>query len=248
MNLLENAVSNVVEAQIASGKPLAIIMAGHNGSGKSTLWSRRLAPSIQIPLINADRMMMSILPELLPGENLPAWASSLRDKNQSWMKVAQRGVQAFVAQALDNGVPFAMETVFSHWLEREDGTVESKIDQIIEMQAAGYFVILFFVGLANAELSIARVLTRVAAGGHAVPTEKLRSRFPKTQKAIANALSIVDAAILVDNSRKPELAFTVCRVQIGNQRIFDCREDVANPPPATIRAWLDVVAPDLANH
>ena len=38
------------------------------------------------------------------------------------MRVAQNGVQAFVAQALSQGVPFAMETVFSHWVEHADGT------------------------------------------------------------------------------------------------------------------------------
>ncbi|MDT0510170.1 hypothetical protein [Novosphingobium sp. MMS21-SN21R] len=54
-------------------------------------------------------------------------------------------------------VPFAMETVFSYWEEQPDGTVLSKIDLIEDMQRAGYFVLLFFVGLTNSELSILRV-------------------------------------------------------------------------------------------
>ena len=65
---LADGVGEVLKAQAESGKPLAIVLAGHNGSGKSTLWYKQLAPTIQIPLINADRMMMSILPEVSAGE------------------------------------------------------------------------------------------------------------------------------------------------------------------------------------
>src|SRR5882724_12198208 len=96
-------------AQRASHKPLAIVLAGHNGSGKSTMWYEYLAATLQMPLINADRMMLSILPEITPGLPLPQWAASLRDSNPSWMQVAQQGVEAFVAQALARQVPFAVE-------------------------------------------------------------------------------------------------------------------------------------------
>ena len=126
MTGLAHAVTAVRKAQKKSGKPLAVVLAGHNGSGKSTLWYGHLANSFQIPLVNADRMMMSILPEVQKGRCLPSWASTIRDSNESWMQVAQKGVQAFVAQAMANNVPFAMETVFSHWKKRADGTIESK--------------------------------------------------------------------------------------------------------------------------
>jgi predicted ATPase len=46
-------------AQEKARKPLAIILAGHNGSGKSTLWYEVFADDLQIPLINADRMMLA---------------------------------------------------------------------------------------------------------------------------------------------------------------------------------------------
>jgi predicted ABC-type ATPase len=36
---------------------VAFVVAGHNGSGKSTLWYERLADRLQIPLINADRLI-----------------------------------------------------------------------------------------------------------------------------------------------------------------------------------------------
>jgi predicted ABC-type ATPase len=156
LNTLDVAIDTIIAAQRKSGKPLAVILAGHNGSGKSTMWYGRLADTLKIPLVNADRMMISILPE-----RMPHWARQLRDTDTSWMQVAQKGVEAFVALAAQASVPFAMETVFSHWRKKSDGTFESKIDKLLELQAAGYFVLLLFVGLANASLSIGRDLRRI---------------------------------------------------------------------------------------
>lgn len=241
MSNLRAAVARVQDAQIASKKPLAVVLAGHNGSGKSTLWYERLAGRFQIPLINADRMMMSVLPEANE-RGLPAWASRLRDTDGSWMQVSQRGVQAFVAQAMLHGVPFAMETVFSDWRAQADGRIASKIDLLREMQEAGYFVLLLFVGLASDQISIARVSTRVAKGGHAVQESKLISRFPRTQRAIAAALDVANAAILVDNSREPKHAFTVCHVRLSDEIIYDRRRE-RHHVPAEIQAWLAKIVP-----
>jgi len=130
MTELATAVDHVLAAQEQSKKPLAIVLAGHNGSGKSTMWYQHMVDRLQIPLINADRMMMLILPEVTCGGRLPNWASSLRDNDTSWMQVAQKGVQAFVAQAMAYKVPFAMETVFSHWRDLGKGKIESKVDLI----------------------------------------------------------------------------------------------------------------------
>ena len=125
MPSLPDAVDQILAAQRESGKALAIILAGHNGSGKSTMWRESLAGAIQIPLINADRMMMSILPEANSGR-LPEWATRIRDSDLGWMQVAQKGVESFVAQAMAHRVPFAMETVFSHWRNLGGGKIRIK--------------------------------------------------------------------------------------------------------------------------
>lgn len=57
-NLIADAVSFVQQATTVE-KPLAVIVAGHNGSGKSTMWYDYLVDEIHLPLLNADRMMMS---------------------------------------------------------------------------------------------------------------------------------------------------------------------------------------------
>jgi len=133
--------------------------------------------------------------------------------------------------------------VFSYWEEQPDGRIASKIDLINNLQAAGFFVLLVFVGLRSPADSISRVATRVRGGGHGIPVPTLRQRFPRTQKAIAAALKVTDASILVDNSRTPDKAFTVCRVQVGPMPVFDVRRGETRPP-AIISAWLDLVAPD----
>ncbi len=241
MTTLSEAIDRILAAQAASAKPLGIVLAGHNGSGKSTMWREHLSSKLQIPLVNADRMMMSVLPEPRRG-NLAKWAQALRDTDEGWMRVSQKGVEAFVAQAMASRLPFAMETVFSHWRKRADGVVESKIDLIKQMQQAGYFVLLCFVGLSNSALSIARVQTRVARGGHDVPLEKLVERFSRTQRAIREAAPVANAAILLDNSLSAERAFSVCRVQVGPEEVFDLRRGAVGPPSA-ITEWLDVVSP-----
>lgn len=242
MTKLREAVEQVLAAQKQTKKPLAIILAGHNGSGKSTMWRKSLSTQLRIPLLNADRMMLSILPEPDSSGALVDWAQELRDTDLGWMQVAQSGVKAFAAHAMRAKVPFAMETVFSHWNVREDGTVESKLDLIRDLQKADYFVLLFFVGLTNVDLSILRVMTRVAEHGHGVPPAKLVDRFPRTQQAIREAAKIADATIFTDNSRNEKQAFTVCRVQLGEESLFDLRT-TGDTVPRVILAWLEKVSP-----
>lgn len=230
--------------QGATGKPFAIVLAGHNGSGKSTFWYDHVADDLQIPLMNADRLMLSILPEADAAGHLRDWAQQLRDTNTSWMLVGQQGVQGFIAAAMAQRVPFAFETVFSHWKKLPNGRYASKIDVIRDLQKAGYFVLLIFVGLSSAELSIGRVLTRVSKGGHHVDEAKLRDRYPRTQQAIRRAMSVADAAILLDNSRTERHAFTPVHVRRKQTVDFDIRDvTLGTRTPIEIVSWLDVVAP-----
>jgi hypothetical protein len=54
------------------------------------------------------------------------WARKLRDSDERWQRLAQSGVQAFVGLTMAETVPFAFETVFSHWKKRPDGSYDSK--------------------------------------------------------------------------------------------------------------------------
>jgi predicted ABC-type ATPase len=216
--LLDEAVEGV-------DKPIAIVLAGHNGSGKSTLWKQRLAPRLQIPLVNADRLTASILPERDPKTGqIPKWAQQLRDDDERWQRLSQDAVKAISHLVMANRMPFATETVFSHWRPRGDGTFESKADLILELQKAGYYVALIFVGLATPDISALRVRQRWQQGGHNVPSEKIEQRFPRTQKAIGYAAPLADITLMFDNSLDERHAFSLARVQKGARILFDCRD------------------------
>lgn len=177
-----------------------------------------------MPLINADRLTLSILPEVDHDTPLPPWAQKLRDQDERWQRLSQLGVKAFKQLVMDQRMPFAFETVFSHWVQHPDGRIESKADDILEMQAAGYFVVLLFVGLSSHQISIARVATRRTKGGHDVPIDKLVERFPRTQRAIDHAAPLADMALCFDNSRSLEQAFTLVRAQVREHVLYDCRD------------------------
>jgi predicted ABC-type ATPase len=94
---------------------------------------------------------------------------------------------------LADGKSFCMETVFSD-------PAGDKLKFLRAARKAGYSVILVFIGLEYAELSLARVIQRVAGGGHDVPDDKLRERFPRSLENLRKALPFVDHAYLFDNS------------------------------------------------
>ena len=230
----------------AEDKPTAIVLAGHNGSGKSTLWYDRLADSLQMPLVNADRLTLSLLPIADENQMLKPWAARLRDEDERWQKLSQEGVQLFMGLIMDQGMSFAFETVFSHFSKQPDGTIRSKTDTIVALQKHGYFVILLFVGLANPELSILRVETRKSQGGHDVPGAKLRSRFPRTQQAIHMASTVADMTLMFDNSRSEREAFSLVRAQRKKTVLYDCRDAQFKQDLELVEVaglWLSKVAP-----
>ncbi|WP_070359505.1 hypothetical protein [Duganella sp. HH105] len=220
---------------------LAIVVCGHNGSGKSTLWYEFLTDYFKIPLLNADRLLLSLLPDQHGNRPWPVWAQRFRDQNALWMGISQRGLTGVMNEAIAKQATFAFETVFSYWQPMPDGTIRSKLDLIQQLRSAGYFVVLLFVGLADVGLSIGRVLTRVHEGGHKVAHRKLIERFPRTQQAVAQALGVVDAAILFDNSGSLQQTYTPVHVRANNEILFDIRE--MGSPSRAITQWLDVVAP-----
>ncbi|MBL8217005.1 MAG: hypothetical protein JNK87_40170 [Bryobacterales bacterium] len=228
-------------------KPLAIVVAGHNGSGKSSLWYNHLADDLQMPLANADRLTLSLLPPPGSDDQLRPWAIRLRDEDERWQRLSQQSVQVFLELTMKYRLPFAFETVFSHFEAQPDGSIKSKADLIRKLQAQDYRVALLFVGLSSAELSILRVATRRRQGGHDVPEDKLRSRFPRTQQAIRLAAEIADITFMFDNSRGIVNAFTPVRAQRQSEIIYDCRNPNQNADAALVEAaggWLAKVAPD----
>lgn len=74
-------------------------------------------------------------------------------------------------EAIAKGLNYAFETTLG------GKTVTAKILEATKT----HDVLIWFCGLPSPELHIARVEARVAAGGHPIPEEKIRDRYPKAQ-------------------------------------------------------------------
>lgn len=153
-----------------------LVLAGPNGAGKSTFHDVYLR-SLDLPLVNAD-----LIARDLDVANAVARARQAADTAEAERRLL-----------IARGESFCMETVFSD-------PVGAKLGLLRDAQREGYEVILVFIGLDSPDLSLARVMQRVEQGGHDVPDDRLRARFPRTLANLQAAVSFVDRALLLDNS------------------------------------------------
>ena len=166
------------------------VLAGGNGAGKSTFYNLYLA-KYGIKFVNADLI-----------------AKDLDSENPEGLSYHAATLAAKIREDLiSQGVSFCFETVFSH---------ESKIDFLALAKANGYTIILVYIHLFDSRLNEARVKQRISEGGHSVPIEKIHSRIPRTMQLMKTALSIVDEAIILDNSSKDDPFQQIIVMKSGN--------------------------------
>jgi predicted ABC-type ATPase len=92
-------------------------------------------------------------------------------------------------------VSFTFETVMSH---------RSKVDILIQAQAAGYRTYLYFVATDDPAINISRVRNRINLGGHDVPVEKIKARYHRSLDLLMEAIQHTNRAYIFDNSRFSE--------------------------------------------
>ena len=155
--------------------PVLHLIVGPNGSGKSTLFEHVIGPATHLRFVNADH----IAAERWPRD------PERRSYDAAMVAAEQR------AALLQERVSFATETVFSH---------PSKLELVQQAVDAGYLVTLHVVLVPEA-LAVARVASRIEAGGHSVPRTKVRARYRRLWPLVAEAMPIVDTALVYDNSR-----------------------------------------------
>jgi predicted ABC-type ATPase len=182
---------HALDRVLAADKPVILVLAGSNGAGKSTFFDLYLS-RLGLAFVNADRIAQALDPNdpLEIGYEAARVADIVRH------------------ELVDQRQSFCMETVFSD-------TAGSKLQFLREAQARGYTVVFLYFRLANAALSTARVMQRVARGGHDVPDEKLAARFVRTLKNAATALTFVDLGLVIDNSSAREPYRVVERWEAG---------------------------------
>ena len=103
---------------------------------------------------------------------------------------AAQAAEAARDSLLRNGESFIAETVASH---------ESMIDLVRRACEAGCYVHLIVIAVPE-EYSVQRVRMRVAAGGHDVPEEKIRSRWQRLWDNVVAMIELADSAEVFDNS------------------------------------------------
>jgi predicted ABC-type ATPase len=185
------------------------LVVGPNGAGKSTFVELLLAPLRPgVTFVNADVIAAQRWPHdpVAHAYDAARIAAKTRDR-----LMAER-------------MPFIAETVFSH---------PSKLDLMSRASSFGYVVELHVL-LVPAELAVQRVVHRVAAGGHAVPEDKVRARYRRLWPLVAEAISQADAAHVFDNSRHDgpeELAWIAGGFPVGPCRWPDWA------PSDLVRRW-----------
>jgi predicted ABC-type ATPase len=99
-------------------------------------------------------------------------------------------------ELLKNNQSFSFETVMSDI---------SKVALLEKAKTQGFKTYLYFICTDSFLLNIERIKNRIAEGGHAVPEDKIKSRYFRSLDNLLPVLKIVDRAYLFDNSNKLQL-------------------------------------------
>src|SRR5258706_6140576 len=177
-----------------AGERLLVVVAGSNGAGKSTFVETFVKPT-GILIVNPDEVAKGLSP----------------DSPEDVVYEAARVADTWRRDLAARGISFCMETVFSD-------PQGAKLKFLKECQSNGYTVILVFIGLESAELSLGRVIQRVERGGHDVLDAKIETRFPRTFANLRQALTFVDEALLFGHRSSDQPVRFVAAVEDGQRQ------------------------------
>lgn len=197
---------------LTAGSGDVVVLAGTNGAGKSSVAGAALERRGGA-FYNPDRATRAYLDRGLP---LP------EANSRAW----HRGVQQ-LERAIHDGTAYAFETTLG-------GRTITRI--LFGAAAQGRSVRIWYVGLASPELHIERVRTRVSAGGHDIPEEKIRERWDSSRQNLIRLLPHVRELALFDNSRSVDLSAGEAPRPQKLLHMKDGRVDhIADP--RTVPAW-----------
>lgn len=158
-----------------SEQPFVLMIAGPNGSGKTTLTNMLRSRNIDFgEYINPDDIAVGLI-----------------GSYQERVLLAQQIADQRREESIKQSRSFSFETVMSH---------ESKLDILKKAKSAGFFVQIFFVGIDNPEVNVERVASRVAQGGHDVPSDRIVNRWQRSMELLCPAVLIADKSFIFDNS------------------------------------------------
>ena len=102
-------------------------------------------------------------------------------------QLAEKQREDYILQGKD----FAFETVMS---------TERNLILLQKAKSQGYFIRCYYILTSKASINVSRVKARVAAGGHDVPTLKIRERYARALGLIQAVVDVSDICHVYDNS------------------------------------------------
>ena len=166
-------------------RPVLYVLAGVNGAGKSSIGGH---------LLQRDGLTW-FNPDTFARELKAATGCDQETANaNAWQESMRR-----LEEAIVKGLNHAFETTLG------GKSVTAKILQATKTHS----VLIWFCGLSSPELHIARVGARVAAGGHSIPEEKIRERYPLAQVNLIKLMPHVAYIKVYDNSAEAPADGTV---------------------------------------
>lgn len=159
-----------------------LVLAGVNGGGKSSVGGAFIAASGGSHF-DPDRAARRAR---VHNPSLDASAASIWAWNEGYQQL-----QA----ALANDTRFAFETTLGG---------DTITETLLDGARKGAEIAMWFVGLASPEVHLARVASRVAAGGHDIPEAKIRERYRTSRENLIRLLPSLSALQVYDNSAEAD--------------------------------------------
>jgi predicted ABC-type ATPase len=158
--------------------PCIYVLAGTNGAGKSTV-AGAMFISRRAHYFNPDEAARRIL-----SANA---GIALAEANSAAWRQGTRLLERAIAERLN----FAFETTLG------GHTIAALLESAL---SAGIEVRVWYVGLATAEVHIARVRARVAKGGHDIPEASIRERFDRSRLNLIQLMRKLTELRVYDNT------------------------------------------------
>jgi predicted ABC-type ATPase len=173
---------------MTAGQPWFVLVAGVNGAGKSTFAQNADSIRALCGLGGATDEIEIINPDLITKEIVRADPQLLRaEANERAADACEQRVRHLIEGASRSLV---IETVLS--TDKYKGIVR-------RAKRKGFRFLFVYVVLASVEEAIQRVAMRVAEGGHDVPTDKVKKRWPRSLKRMPWFWRQADLAYLFFN-------------------------------------------------
>ena len=152
------------------------IFAGVNGTGKTSLYNIAFANNDALgKRVNIDELVRSV--------------GDWRD-NKLQLAAGKQAVR-LIRQYIKDGVSFHQETTLAG---------KSVFRTIREAKAAGFEIVMYFIGVESVEIAKGRVRARVKKGGHGVDEALIEKRFPASLEHLKLAIPLCDTIHIYDNS------------------------------------------------